>query len=194
MLAFRGSRLRCIGLVVAAGIIGLLVAGSGSPVLSTRFADRFEERSPIEFRQALYALSWDLIKEKPWLGWGQNQFAPEIEARISGFQPQSYAAHNTFLEVAVEHGILGISIYAWMIAGLFRLSRKPESVRFASTWRIVLGVYLVNACFVVMSYQFVNALLFSFAGLLAARSSPVRHGDNCGMREAGCTPLAKSPA
>jgi hypothetical protein len=31
-------------------------------------------------------------------------------------------------------------------------------------------VYLVNASFVVMSYQFVNGLLFTIAGMLAAQN------------------------
>jgi hypothetical protein len=31
-------------------------------------------------------------------------------------------------------------------------------------------VYLINASFVVMNYQFVNALLFSLAGILAAQN------------------------
>jgi hypothetical protein len=40
----------------------------------------------------------------------------------------------------------------------------------------MLGVYLLNACFVVMNYQFVNGLLFTFAGILATqnRASEVR--------------------
>jgi hypothetical protein len=33
-----------------------------------------------------------------------------------------------------------------------------------------LGVYLLNASFVVMNYQFVNGLLFTLAGLLAAQN------------------------
>jgi hypothetical protein len=36
-------------------------------------------------------------------------------------------------------------------------------------WPIVLGVYWVNACLVAMNYQFVNGLLFTLAGMLAAQ-------------------------
>jgi O-antigen ligase len=50
--------------------------------------------------------------EKPLLGWGQNQFSPEIKERISGFRPEDYAAHNTILEILVEHGLLGVALYA----------------------------------------------------------------------------------
>jgi hypothetical protein len=35
-------------------------------------------------------------------------------------------------------------------------------------------VYLVNATFVVMSYQFVNAILFTIAGMLASQNYQAR--------------------
>ena len=35
---------------------------------------------------------------------------------------------------------------------------------------MLLGVYLLNACFVVMNYQFVNGVLFTVAGILAAQN------------------------
>ena len=39
-----------------------------------------------------------------------------------------------------------------------------------SLWPVLVGVYLLNACFVVMNYQFVNGLLFTLAGILAAQN------------------------
>jgi len=41
-------------------------------------------------------------------------------------------------------------------------------------WPVLLGVYWVNACVVVMNYQFVNGLLFTMAGMLAAQQSRAR--------------------
>lgn len=38
-------------------------------------------------------------------------------------------------------------------------------------------VYFLNGCFVVLNYQFVNGLVFSLAGLMAAQNHPlVRDG------------------
>jgi hypothetical protein len=36
-------------------------------------------------------------------------------------------------------------------------------------WPVLLGIYWVNAALVVMNYQFVNGLLFTLAGMLAAQ-------------------------
>jgi hypothetical protein len=40
---------------------------------------------------------------------------------------------------------------------------------FHSLWPLFLGVYWINAALVVMNYQFVNGLLFTMAGMLAAQ-------------------------
>ena len=65
----------------------------------------------MDFRLAVYESSWDMFREKPLLGWGQGKFAHEIETRISDFRPGSYAAHNTFINILVEHGVVGLCLY-----------------------------------------------------------------------------------
>ncbi len=89
---------------------------------------------------------------------------------MSEFRPETYAAHNTFLDILVEHGMVGLFLYLWIITSLFRLSRNSQWLQY--TWPICLGVYLVNACCVDMNYQFVNALLFTFAGVVASQRGP----------------------
>jgi len=108
---------------------------------------------------------------------------PELAKRVVDFYQRQYFFHNNYLEIAVYHGVIGLALYAWLIVDLFRLGssgtrRRPPATesfadrQFCRIWPIMLGVYLVNACFVVMNYQFVNAVLFSVAGLLAARRCP----------------------
>jgi hypothetical protein len=41
--------------------------------------------------------------------------------------------------------------------------------QFHAMWPVLLGIYWVNAAVVVMNYQFVNGLLFTMAGMLAAQ-------------------------
>ena len=42
--------------------------------------------------------------------------------------------------------------------------------QFRSLWPFLVAVYLFNGSFVVMNYQFVNGLLFTIAGMLAAQN------------------------
>jgi hypothetical protein len=46
-------------------------------------------------------------------------------------------------------------------------------------WPVLLAVYWINAATVVMSYQFVNGLLFTVAGMLAAQRRRLEVPQTC---------------
>jgi O-antigen ligase len=139
----------------------------------------------------MYRAGWDMFLAKPWFGWGSGQVQADLEKRISDFHQSEFFFHNTFLEIAVEFGVVGVALYSWVVfdllkIGLLRVGRKlPASAAsarphfldagFRHLWPVVLGVYLLNACFVVMNYQFVNGLLFTFAGILASQNRAVHN-------------------
>jgi len=146
--------------------------------------DRLQDRSPLDFRAGMYRAGWEMFAEKPFLGWGSEaNVQPEVAKRVSSFHPEYYVFHNTYLELAVEHGIVGLVLYAWLMICFVRLWKTPQSKgpeppfldsHFCKLWPLILGVYLLNASAVVMSYQFVNAVLFTIAGVLAARDHQAR--------------------
>ena len=151
-------------------------------------ADRLEDRSPVAFRMAMYEAGWQMFLEKPLAGWGMNAMRDELSLRISEFHQEAFYFHNTYLEVLVEHGLLGLALYAWMAIDLFRIGRRRLRLTwrqfpdqgFRGVWPWMLAVYFVNATFVGMNYQFVNVMLFTIAGLLAAQNRvedgiPVAH-------------------
>jgi hypothetical protein len=78
----------------------------------------------------------------------------------------------------VELGVFGLAAYAWLMWELWGLRSggipgdEQEGFldqAFHRLWPIILIVYWVNAALVVMSYQFVNGLVFSLAGMLAGQ-------------------------
>jgi putative inorganic carbon (hco3(-)) transporter len=182
LLAFFGSTRRlkraCVGLMVA-GMGGLLIA-AGSGRLGESLGNRLEESGPVEIRSAVYSAGWELFLEKPVLGWGPNQMPVELARRMSDYHLDAFWAHNSYLEVLVENGIGGLMFYLWIFVGLYLLGRRKtgECVaagsmfdrEFRSLWPVMLGVYLFNAAFVVINYQFVNALMFTVAGILAGQN------------------------
>ena len=173
----RGVRRACRGLALA-GCAGLLVVVSCSDLRKT-MADRLEELGPVEFRQAVYAGAWQMFLERPLTGWGVNQMPGELARHVSGYRQRVLYPHNTYLELLVEHGLVGFALYAWLMWELWRLGRWPALPHpepggfldgsFHGLWPIFLWVYWVNAALVVMNYQFVNGLLFTMAGMLAAQ-------------------------
>ena len=172
----RALRRACVGLVLIAGV-GLMVVLSSSE-LGSALSDRLEERGPLDYRQAVYAGGWEMFLERPLLGWGFHQMPAELPRHVSGYKEKTLYPHNTYLELLVEHGVLGLALYLWLMWEMWRLSRGAIPAgekngfldrQFHQMWPILLAVYWLNAAMVVMSYQFVNGLLFTMAGMLAAQ-------------------------
>ncbi len=181
-LAIAGSerhlRRAALGLFVFAviGWLGILMYRVNSSTLTERLADQ----SPVDFRLEMYQAGWQMFLEKPLTGWGSEaSMQGELARRISDFHPDYYVFHNTYLELAAQRGLIGLGLYAWLLICLFRLARSPKASPaegahfmdsgFRKLWPVIVGVYLLNASVVVMNYQFVNGLLFTLAGILAAQ-------------------------
>jgi len=162
----------------------LLLATAGLAVvvsttqLGGSVSERLEEGGPVEFRKAVYAGGWQMFLDRPLLGWGFHQMPDELPKYVGEFHDKVLYPHNTYLEVLVENGLLGLSLYAWLMWELWRLRRGKPFGReteglldeeFRRWWPILLAVYWVNAAVVVMNYQFVNGVLFTVAGMLAAQ-------------------------
>jgi O-antigen ligase len=163
-----------LALVAGAGVVIVL----NSPGCEVALIDRFQERGPIDFRQAVYRGGWEMFLERPLTGWGINQMPPELARHVSGYQEKVLYPHNTYLELLAEHGVLGLALYLWLMRELWSLRRGaiPLDERsgfldrnFHDLWPILLGVYWINAALVVMNYQFVNGFLFTIAGMLAGQ-------------------------
>lgn len=174
----RNPRVRRASVIVgiAAGVAFAAVVSSSQ--LGSSLSDRFGERGPVDFRQAVFAGSWRMFLERPIAGWGFHQMPLELPRYVSGYSSKAMYPHNTYLELLVEHGALGFGLYLWLMWELWRLGRGaiPPGERsgfldrgFHSLWPILLAAYWVNAAVVVMTYQFVNGLLFTVAGMLAAQ-------------------------
>jgi putative inorganic carbon (hco3(-)) transporter len=172
----RALRRACLGLVLIAAA-GLAVVLS-SHEMRIALSNRLEERGPVAFRAAVYAGGWDMFLNRPFTGWGFHQMPAELSRHVSGYEEKILYPHNTYLEVLVELGVFGLALYLWLMWELWRLGRGPIPAderdgfldpQLHRLWPILLSVYWVNATMVVMSYQFVNALLFTMAGMLAAQ-------------------------
>jgi putative inorganic carbon (HCO3(-)) transporter len=168
---------RAAAAVAMMGVAGLLITLSFDDQRRA-LTDRLRESGPVDFREAVYTGGWQMFLEKPFTGWGVNQMPAELARHVSGYHEKELYPHNTYLELLVEHGILGLALYAWLMWELLRLGRGtvPRVERtgfldhsFHAMWPILLGVYWVNASVVVMNYQFVNGLVFTLAGMLAAQ-------------------------
>jgi len=176
----------CLGLTLAGGLTLAVVLTS--PQLGCLLTDRLEERGPVDFREAVYAGSWQMFLDRPLFGWGFHQMPTELPRYVTAYQKKVLYPHNTYLEILVEHGVVGLALYAWLMWEMLRLRRGaiPASEndgflnrQFHRLWPVLLGVYWLNAAVVVMSYQFVNGLLFTLAGMLVAQRRRAVSAESC---------------
>jgi len=163
----------CIAPVVAGLLLGLAV-GMSSSSLKTALWDRTAERGPVEARVAAYHAGWAMFQERPLTGWLAGDMYAELARRMEGYHLRTFYVHNTYLALLVEFGVPGLAIYAILFFNLFRLARRGvpgESGLVAAlrkVWPILLIVYLFNAFFVDMAYQFVIGLMFTVGGMLCS--------------------------
>src|SRR5690242_12787293 len=180
----RSRRLFLAIFIVAISALALLFS---SEQLRSTLDDRLNEEGPIEFRQAVYSGAWEMFLERPLLGWGFHQMQDELPRHVTGYHEKILYAHNTYLELLAEQGAVGFGLYAWLMWELWSLRRTvmPEheegflNRHIHRLWPIILGVYWLNAAVVVMSYQFVNALIFSMAGMLVAQRRRIALESQC---------------
>lgn len=177
VLGFRMIRRRLLAaivLVVVASLLGGISLGVSNHSLQDALSDRTSERGPVEARMAVYEAGWAMFKEHPLTGWPAGQMYAELGRRMEGYHLRIFYVHNTYLALLVEFGVPGLAIYGILFFNLFRLTGRSlanESATVAAlrkAWPILLSVYLINGCFVDMTYQFVIGLLFTVAGMLCA--------------------------
>jgi O-antigen ligase len=176
-LGFRFVKRRLLALCTLLAIVGLLAGlaiSFSNHSLKAALWDRTAERGPVEARLAVYEAGWAMFQERPLTGWAASGMYAELARRMAGYHLRTFYVHNTYLALLVEFGVPGLTLYGFLFFNLFRLSwRGPPGERgpvasLRRVWPILLSVYLFNAFFVDMAYQFVIGLVFTIAGILCA--------------------------
>lgn len=108
-------------------------------------------------REFIFKTSVNMIKHHPFIGVGVNTYCRNYTlykvAQLEGNTgDRSYYAHNNFLQMAGEIGLIGLSIFFWLLFTLFRkwyiIYKLSPEVSFSkiSSLGLILGIFafLVN--------------------------------------------------
>ncbi len=165
-------------LVTIVGLLAGLAMAFSNSSMKTALWDRTGERGPVEARLAVYEAGWSMFQERPFTGWAASGMYAELGRRMGGYHLRVFYVHNTYLALLVEFGMPGLALYGILFFNLFRLSWHGPPGEYGpvaslrKVWPILLSVYLFNAFFVDMAYQFVIGLVFTIAGMLCASEEP----------------------
>jgi len=129
----------------------------------------FLKRDSADGRLLIWRCSWDLICQRPLLGWGPHGFMAhymEAQARYLSAHPDSPAAmladnvhqpFNEWLGIAVRYGLAGLTAIGLIVVFLFRCYRR--SVDNPSSRRAMLSLSAVSV-FAFFSYPFTYPLVW----------------------------------
>ncbi len=167
-------------LIVPAVLFSLPAASAGDGVsTASRLSGNSVTQGSNSFRVLMAKLSLEMLKAHPMAGVGADNFGFEtnrFRARYGQANPDDpdlaqaesnipERAHNEFLQIAAELGIVGILIFSWFLFGIsvmaYRAFRLPKfsPYRFAA----LLGIAAFLASGLVTSYSFrivQNGLVF----------------------------------
>jgi O-antigen ligase len=127
-------------------------------------------------RKIIWTAGWELFRDHPFLGVGANSFrlvvsrvlAEPIRLDLPGMPPAP-PAHNTFLSVLVEQGVIGFVVFCALLGTLvFSLRAMPRFSR--KLWVACLLVWVVGVCS--LTWEMRKPTWFFF-GLLMAQSGCV---------------------
>ncbi len=181
----KGTRVRK-ALVRAGLALGLLIALFAGVVLLggesalTRFAGTVNADDPTTGRAHFWSTSVKIIEDHPLLGVGLGAFHlayTRYDTRNGLFRLEQ--AHNDYLQVLTDAGIIGLALGLFFVGALFRTSlQRREST---DTFRRGVATGALAGCFAVLVHSFFdftlhttsNALLFLVLAALATTGARV---------------------
>jgi O-antigen ligase len=166
---FRRTRRGKLGILIAALCTACAIYCLSTNISFHRLATMGEElsRGDMNGRGTVWNNGLQLFWDNPVFGIGAGGFAGSVSGNLR------MAAHNTYLEVLVEHGVIGLLVFLAIVFGLlWRTRRFPPEERLL--WRVIIGSWMV----LVMTLSWENReytwLIWTLCSSYVARRSKPR--------------------
>jgi O-antigen ligase len=180
LFVFRERQQKRAVLLLSAFLLILIgvIAWSGGRDVKERIATLSNQQSDLsnDIRLQIDRDTLRMVRERPFLGWGQGTFA-DVYPRFRSFYTDSLvnAAHNDYLQALSETGIAGLAAVIWFLIATFRPALRKSgkwtsNLNGAVSLAAILGItgILVHS-FVDFNLQIpANAVLFYSLCTLAA--------------------------
>ncbi len=162
-----------VGLIAGAGLIVLFGLGAwtaGTSSVAGRLGEGGAAEQSVGFRSQLWKDSANVVASKPILGHGVGSYSLTI--RKQGTTLGSELAHQTYLQIAAEIGVVGLVIAVglivlWLVTVLRRHPSEPPE-RAALRYSIVAAVLAIGANGLVesnLSFFGIRMALFALLGI-----------------------------
>ena len=129
----------------------------------------------------MWTTGWAMVQDHPILGLGLNTFMANYLTYVTGPNQGPAYAHNCFLQITAETGVIGLVSFLWFLLALFGCYLSPFKNRrgpkeLANPWltglTAALLAFLVQSMFDTNLYSLRQAALFwTLAGIEICVSS-----------------------
>jgi O-antigen ligase len=152
-------------IALAAVLIGTIIGGTiliGGDSTLTRIAETALSKDPTSSRTQIWATTWEVVKQNPIFGAGWGAFG----AAYTQFDPMNgrervEQAHNDYLQLLADAGIVGLLIGAFFVFALAREGwRRLES---KDDFRRGVAVGALAACFAILVHSLFDFVLHTTA-------------------------------
>lgn len=159
---------------------GLAVAALAAvTVVSTEAFSVKAEFAGVHDRLDMWRAGWRMVEARPIMGHGLNTFMANYLTYWVGGERQPRYAHNCFLQVAAETGLMGLTAFVFVLGSMVRVWwRACRRFRETSSQWVLVGVFGGLMGFLLQSFFDTNfyalrqaALFWVLAGLLTGSSA-----------------------
>jgi O-antigen ligase len=136
-------------------------------------------------RTVIWKAGWELFRSRPFVGIGANAFRVLVSRALAepiragnDILPPAPPAHNTFLSVLVEQGVIGFTLFCALL-GVLALSVRALPPLPQKLWIVCLGVWVVGVSSLTWEMRkptwFFFGLLMAQCGSIAQRRRTQRY-------------------
>jgi O-antigen ligase len=178
VLAWPKRRMFLTGALVFAALCGFWL---GSEELMQRVEAKLQRQSTIDYRLMHIERGLAMFRDNPMFGVGMNRYGAEVQAYSQSRTELTAHAHNTWITLLAELGLIGL--FAYTLPFGFVLSKSIMLYWRLPQYRAFLGILAgVTLAFIVMSISielrsnlYSNALLFALWGMTLGRIQKPSH-------------------
>lgn len=167
-------------LLIAAIIAGSIFIGGGGESSLTRFAETASSKDITTDRSHIWSVTIEAIKERPILGSGLGSFnAAYAKHDTYNGLGRVEQAHNDYLQILADAGIVGLIIGIFFLFQLFKTGRA--SIKTQNLYRRGIAVGALAGCFAILVHSIFDFVLHTTAisiMFLILVSLVVRSGDS----------------
>lgn len=167
VLIKKGSRRFFQGAIVAAAVAAIFYYAAGNQLerlMTVSDLDTDYNQTAQEGRVQIWKRTSKLIVQHPLLGSGAGAFVTAEGQTHEGGKWSS--AHNSFIQIGVELGVVGLLAHVWIIWKMIVIARKKND-KYSSGIEVAMYAYIVGGMFLSWAFAY---LFYFFIGLSLAKS------------------------